>query len=202
MARSAKLVITFFYTDLLSLSARVSPTRVKFGSITCSGTHTLTSLSFIFGFFKTKSFNNILLISTPTHLPTHVPQSNYPQVWGFGLCQPGYLILSERATNEVKKSKFGARAIFLLFRLPSYRLGSEPEARDNNVPVSRYRTPFEYADITPLMNDKKCTGWTPASPLVQLVFIRLYCEICESRDSIYTDRRSTFPECPGFPNAR
>ena len=32
--------------------------------------HTLPSLSFIFGFFKTKSFNNLLLISTPTHLPT------------------------------------------------------------------------------------------------------------------------------------
>ncbi len=90
--------------------------------------------------------------------------------------------------------------IFLLFRLPLYRLGSEPEARDNNVPVSQYRTPFEYADITPLMNDK-CTGWTRASPLVQLVFIGLYGEIRETRDYIFL-HRSTFPECPGFPNTR
>ena len=57
MARSAKLVFIF----ARSYFPR-APDEPHIGSIT------LPSLSFIFGLFKTKSFNILLLISTPTHL--------------------------------------------------------------------------------------------------------------------------------------
>ena len=93
---------------------------------------------------------------------------------GFGLCQSGYLILSERATkviDEVKISKFGAQAggdtnhytSTMSVTLVSPGIRARSTGQRYNVPVSRYRTPFEYADIMPLMNDK-CADWTRASP--------------------------------------
>ena len=67
-----------------------------------------------------------------------------------------------------------------------------------NVPVLRYRTPFEYAGQTPYMNDK-CSGCL--DPGIALDSTRVYLSLW--RDPRYSSLYfpgSTFPVCPGLPN--
>ena len=165
--------------------------------------HILPSLSFTFGFFKTKSFNNLLLISTPTHLPTIKLVRKYRWVWGFRVMLTR-VSHSERAItrviDEVKKSKFGAQAggddtnhyiSTMSVTLVSPGVRARSTGQCYNIPVSRYRTPFEYADITPL------------DPGVALGSTRVYRSLWrDPRNSWLHLHISTFPERPGFPNAR
>ena len=72
MARSANLESIF----------APSAVRGKVGFIMCSLIQSIHFLLKIFDFLKTEYFNILLLISTPTQLPTII---KLVHVWGFGL---------------------------------------------------------------------------------------------------------------------
>ena len=113
--------------------------------------------------------------------------------------------------DEVKKSRFGAQAggdtnhyiSTISITLVSPWVRTRSTGQYCNVPVLRYRTLFEYTDVTQLMNDK-CTGWIgrPSYPSGHCPkFNSCFSSVSMARSAklefIYT--WSYFPRTRGFP---
>ena len=139
--------------------------RCKVGSIVCSLTQRIHFLSYLV-------FSNQIFQFCSFDFDSHPPSHNQisPQVDDGGFrVRLTRVSHSPRLTRlEIKvwgQSWWGNKPLHsnVSITIVLFRVRTRRTEQHYNVPVLRYRTPFEYAGQTPYMNDK-CAGWARASP--------------------------------------